>query len=183
MRLIGLSGVGKTRLVQALFEDGVEADPLDPGIAIYTDYSDSIDPAARDMARRLVGAGGRAFLIVDNCNPATHSELAKICGASGSQVGLLTVDADVRDDEPEHTEVFRLQTSLPPELVGKWIAKTFPAISQIDRDQIADFSDGNFRVARALAETLRKGETLGQLKSRELLTRIFEQQTRTGMRT
>jgi hypothetical protein len=176
VRLIGLSGVGKTRLVQALFEDGVGADPLDPGIAIYTDYSDSIDPTARDMARQLVGTGDRAFLIVDNCNPATHSELAKICGASGSQASLLSVEYDVRDDEPEHTEVFRLQT-VSPEVVGNWIAKTFPAISQVDRDRIADFSDGNFRVARALAETLRKGETLGQLKSRDLFTRIFEQRT------
>jgi hypothetical protein len=176
VRLIGLSGVGKTRLVHALFEDGVGADPLDPGIAIYTDYSDSIDPTARDMARQLVGAGKRAFLIVDNCNPATHSELAKICSASGSQVSLLSVEYDVRDDEPEHTEVFRLQT-VSPEVVGTWIAKTFPAISQVDRDRIADFSDGNFRVARALAETLRKGETLGQLKSRDLFNRIFEQRT------
>jgi hypothetical protein len=176
VRLIGLSGVGKTRLVQALFEDGVEADPLDPGIAIYTDYSDSIDPTARDMARQLVAARGRAFLIIDNCNPATHSELAKICGASGSRVSLLTVEFDVRDDEPEHTEVFRLQT-VSPEVVCNWIAKNFPAISQVDRDRIADFSDGNFRVARALAETLRKGETLGQLKSQDLLIRIFEQRT------
>lgn len=176
VRLIGLSGVGKTRLVHALFEDGVGADPLDPGIAIYTDYSDSINPTARDMARQLVGAGDRSFLIVDNCNPATHSELVKICGASGSQVSLLSVEYDVRDDEPEHTEVFRLQT-VSSEVVGNWIAKTFPAISQVDRDRIADFSDGNFRVARALAETLRKGESLGQLKNRDLLTRIFEQRT------
>ncbi len=109
VRLIGLSGVGKTRLVQALFEDGVGADALDPGIAIYTDYTDSIDPTAREMARQLVDAGKPTFLIVDNCNPATHSELAKICGASGSQVSLLTVEYDVRDDDPEHTEVFRLR--------------------------------------------------------------------------
>lgn len=178
VRLIGLSGVGKTRLIQALFEDGVGSDPLDPGIAIYTDYSDSIDPTARDMARQLVGARDRAFLIVDNCNPATHGELAKICGASGSQVSLLSVEYDVRDDEPEYTEVFRLQT-VSPEVVGNWIAKTFPAISQVDRDRIAGFSDGNFRVARALAQTLRKGETLGQLKDRDLFTRIFEQRTGT----
>lgn len=176
VRLIGLSGVGKTRLVQALFEDGVGTDSLDPAIAIYTDYSDRIDPTARDMARQLIGAGERAFLIVDNCNPATHSELAKICGTSDSHVSLLTVESDAQDDEPEHTDVFRLQ-NVSPEVVGKWIAKTFPAISQIDRDQIADFSDGNFKVARALAETLRKGETLGRLKNRDLFTRIFEQRT------
>src|SRR5690606_35025292 len=43
IRLIGLSGLGKTRLVQALFEDGVGEAPLDPGLAVYTDYSVETD--------------------------------------------------------------------------------------------------------------------------------------------
>ena len=174
IRLIGLSGLGKTRLVQALFEDGVGESPLDPGLAIYTDYSHETDPAARDMALQLVIAHQRAILIVDNCNPATHSELARICSETGSQVSLITVEYDVRDDEPERTEVFRLQ-SASPELVSLWLEQTFPDLTQVDRRTISEFSDGNFRVARALAETLGKGETLGKLKSRDLFERIFQQ--------
>ncbi len=174
IRLIGLSGLGKTRLVQALFESGVGEEPLDPSLAIYTDYSVETDPTARDMARRLVLGGQRAILIIDNCNPATHAELARICCGGASNVSLLTVEYDVRDDEPERTEVFRLQ-SASPDLVAEWLEQFLPAISEIDRRTIADFSDGNFRVARALAETLGKGETLGKIKSRELFERIFQQ--------
>lgn len=174
IRLIGLSGLGKTRLVQALFEDGVGEAPLDPGLAVYTDYSIETDPTARDMARQLVIARQRAILLVDNCNPATHSELARICSEAGSQVSLLTVEYDVRDDEPERTEVFRLQ-SASPEMVELWLEKAFPNVTQVDRRTISAFSDGNFRVARALAETLGKGETLGRLKSRDLFERIFRQ--------
>ncbi|MCF7769475.1 hypothetical protein [Achromobacter pulmonis] len=174
IRLIGLSGLGKTRLVQALFVDGVGEVPLDPGLAVYTDYSAETYPTARDMARQLVIARRRAILIVDNCNPATHSELARICSEAGSQVSLLTVEYDVRDDEPERTEVFRLQ-SASPEMVELWLEKTFPNVTQVDRRTISEFSDGNFRVARALADTLGKGETLGKLKSRDLFERIFHQ--------
>lgn len=174
VRLIGLSGLGKTRLVQALFEDKVGDAPLDPGLAVYTDYSEDTDPTARDMARSLVSEGRRAILIVDNCNPATHAEVARICSASGSTVSLITVEYDVRDDEPERTEVFRLEPTAP-ELVATWLATIFPGISQVDRERIAEFSNGNFRVARALAETMGKGDTLGQLKSRDLFLRIFEQ--------
>lgn len=174
IRLIGLSGLGKTRLVQALFEDGVGEVPLDPSLAVYTDYSEQTDPTARDMARQLVIARQRAILIIDNCNPATHSELARICSEVGSQVSLITVEYDVRDDEPERTEVFRLQ-SASPETVALWLEKTFPDVTQVDRRTISEFSDGNFRVARALAETLAKGQTLGKLKSRDLFERIFQQ--------
>jgi hypothetical protein len=174
IRLIGLSGLGKTRLVQALFETDVGEDPLDPSLAVYADYSVETDPTARDMARQLVLSGQRAILIVDNCNPATHAEIARICSEGTSNVSLMTVEYDVRDDEPERTEVFRLQ-SASSELVAEWLEQSFPDVSQIDRSTIAEFSDGNFRVARALAETLGKGETLGKLKSRELFERIFQQ--------
>ncbi|WP_258571629.1 hypothetical protein [Pseudomonas protegens] len=174
IRLIGLSGLGKTRLVQALFESGVGEEPLDPSLAVYTDYSVETDPTARDMARNLVMQGQRVVLVVDNCNPATHSELAHICSDGASKVSLLTVEYDVRDDEPERTEVFRLQ-SASPELVSQWLVQSFPNVSQVDRRTIADFSDGNFRVASAIAETLGNGETLGRLKSRNLFERIFQQ--------
>lgn len=174
IRLVGLSGLGKTRLVQALFESQVGVDPLDPSLAVYTDYSVETDPTARDMARLLVMRGQRSILVVDNCNPATHSELARICSDSTSCVSLLTIEYDVGDDEPERTEVFRLQ-SASTDLVSQWLKQSFPNISQVDRSTIAGFSDGNFRVARAIADTLRKGETLGKLKSRDLFERIFQQ--------
>jgi hypothetical protein len=174
IRLIGLSGLGKTRLVQALFEEGVGEDPLDSSIAVYTDYSEETSPTARDMARELIARRQRAILVVDNCNPSTHSELARLCASEASEVSLITIEYDVRDDEPERTDVFRLQAA-SSELLTEWIKQNFPDISQIDRDKIAEFSDGNFRVARALAETLGKGETLGSLKNRELFERIFHQ--------
>jgi hypothetical protein len=174
VRLVGLSGLGKTRLVQALFESQVGFDPLDPSLAVYTDYSVETNPTARDMARLLVMRGQRAILVVDNCNPATHGELARICSDGTSCVSLLTIEYDVGEDEPESTEVFRLQ-SASSELVSQWLKQSFRNISQVDRNTIANISDGNFRVARAIAETMRKGETLGKLKSRELFERIFQQ--------
>ncbi|NTW88236.1 MAG: hypothetical protein HGB26_03735 [Desulfobulbaceae bacterium] len=175
IRLIGLSGLGKTRLIQALFENTIGEDALDPSIALYTDYSETgINPTAHEMARRVVESGQRVILIIDNCNPTTHSDLVRLCTVGNSKISLITVEYDVRDDEPEQTEVFRLQ-STDPELVTQWLGQLFPNISQPDRDTIAKFSDGNFRVARALAETLRKGETLGRLKNHDLFKRIFWQ--------
>ena len=174
VRLIGLSGLGKTRLVQALFDTGIGEASLDPGLAIYTDYSEETTPGARDMAHWLIDTGRRAILVVDNCNPQTHAHLARICTGNKGYVSLITVEYDVRDDEPERTEVFRLQNASPA-LVEKWLEREFDHIFQLDRNRIATFSDGNFRVARALAETLRKGETLGQLKDRDLFERIFRQ--------
>lgn len=174
VRLIGLSGLGKTRLVEALFDSEVGSDPLPAALAVYTDNADEPDPSARDMARRFVENGQRAVLIVDNCNPATHAALGQICSASGSAVSLITVEYDVRDDEPEGTEVFRIGTASEG-VIDRWLERSCPHVSQVDRRRIASFSDGNFRVAKALAHTISKGETLGTLNDRNLFERIFHQ--------
>lgn len=174
VRLIGLSGLGKTRLVQALFEDAVGDVPLDPSIAVYTDYSKEPCPRVCEMARWLVQENQHAILIVDNCNPAVHSDLAQICTASGSKVSLITVEYDVRDDLPEHTEVFRLQPA-SPDLVSLWLEETFPDLMQGDLRTITNFSGGNFRIALALAQTIKQGETLDNLKTQDLFMRLFQQ--------
>lgn len=174
VRVIGMSGLGKTRLVQALFESEIGSDPLDPSLAIYTDYSETPDPTARQLALGLVERGQRAIMVVDNCNPQTHSDLARICGSKASKVSLITVEYDVRDDEPERTEVFRLRSASSSTLV-EWLKVTFPHVTQVDRDRIAEFSGGNFRVAGVLAETVKRGDTLGDLRDRELFARIFVQ--------
>ena len=174
VRLIGLSGLGKTRLIQALFESDVGSDPLDPSLAVYTDYSETPSPTAREMAAQLIEAGRRAILVVDNCKPDTHAALAKICGAHGSRLSLITIEYDVQDDLPEGTEVFRLSPG-SEEGVETWLKGKFDHVSQLDRDRIAKFSGGNFRVAQVLAETIRKGDSLGNLRDRELFRRIFDQ--------
>jgi hypothetical protein len=172
VRLIGLSGVGKTRLVEALFESDVGTGPLPTSIAVYTDTADEPDPSARDMARRFIQSEQRAILIVDNCNLETHAALRDIC--TKSVVSLITIEYDVSDGEPEGTDVFRLGTS-SENIVEKWLQSSHPHISEPNRYRIAAFSDGNFRVAKALAFTIKKGETLGTLNDKNLLERIFIQ--------
>ena len=69
VRLVGLSGVGKTRLVQALFDDRVGVASLDPSTAVYTDMADGPDPSPTVLASELIASRTRAILAVDNCPP------------------------------------------------------------------------------------------------------------------
>lgn len=174
VRLIGLSGTGKTRLVQALFESEAGGQPLDTAIAVYTDQGHSPIPSARDMMEKLGANGLRAIVVVDNCTPETHQALAKIVAAHSSCLSLITVEYDVRDDEPEETQVFELTGSSPTVLDGI-LARLAPHVTPSDRWRIVEFSDGNARVALALVRTLKKGQTLGFLNDNELFKRLFMQ--------
>ena len=174
VRLVGLSGVGKTRLVQALFDDKVGENALSPFLAIYTDVSYSPIPAPVELANQLTGALTRAILIIDNCSLDLHRRLAHICSDQQSNVSLLTIEYDVRDDIPEETSVFRLEPA-NDSIIEKLISKRYDEISQVDAATIAKFSGGNARVAIVLADTVEKGDTLSGLCDEHLFQRLFWQ--------
>lgn len=174
VRLVGLSGVGKTRLVEALFDNTVGANALDPCLAFYTDVADGPDPQPKVLASELTAAGTRAILVIDNCPPETHRHLSEVVRASGSAVSAITVEYDIREDQPEGTDVFSLETSSVP-LIAKLVAGRFPDLSQLDSRRIAEFSGGNARIALALAGTVKKTETVSGLTHTELFKRLFQQ--------
>ncbi|MGD2159064.1 MAG: hypothetical protein PVG32_19460, partial [Anaerolineales bacterium] len=101
-----------------------------------------------------------------------HRQLTKAC--SKSSVSLLTVEYDIRDDLPEETKAFRLEPA-SEEIIEKIIGKRFPYISRVDARMIANFSGGNARIAIALANTVRYGDTLSNFRDEQLFERLFWQ--------
>lgn len=171
VRLTGLSGVGKTRFAQALFEADAAPDPLVAELAVYTDTSHSPNPPPLAVLDELLASGRRAILVVDNCASQLHNQLTARCKAS-SRVSLLTIEYDIREDLPNETSVFRLEAG-SPELVEKVIGQQFPHISRVNVSTITRFADGNSRVAIALANTMDRNESLAGLSDQELFDRLF----------
>jgi hypothetical protein len=174
VRLVGLSGVGKTRFVQALFDERIGKDALDPAQALYTNLGDDPDPQPIGMVSDLIGGGQRAIVVVDNCPPELHRRLLEVCRAAASAVSVISVEYDIRDDTPEETEVIRIEPSSVA-LIEKLIKRRFPGLSAVDAGRIAGFSGGNARIAIALANTVGATDTISGLGDEELFRRLFEQ--------
>jgi len=174
VRLAGLSGVGKTRLVQALFDERLGKQALSPSQAFYTDISFSPKPDPKTFAEQLIAGKIRAILIIDNCPPDLHRLMTKTCSVKDSNVNLLTVEYDVRDDIPEETSVFMLEPA-SENIIEKLIRNRFKHISQVDAQTIAKFSGGNARIAVSLANTLQVGESLSGFRDEDLFERLFQQ--------
>lgn len=173
VRIIGLSGVGKTRIVQALFDETVGIDALDRTIAVYVDTGESPDPSATAMLDRLIAEGRRAIIILDNCPSDLHTLLASKVAAKGT-ISLITVEYDIRDDKPQTTEVIQIE-AVGPEVAEQLLLRRFPNIGRNNARRIAEFADGNARVSLAIAERVEEGESLAQLSYTELFNRLFEQ--------
>lgn len=76
LRLVGLSGVGKTRFVQALFDERIGTQSLDPSLAAYTNIGDGPDPQPTVLVSDLIASRTRAILVIDNCPPELHRRLS-----------------------------------------------------------------------------------------------------------
>lgn len=174
VRLIGLSGVGKTRLVEALFDDRVGEDALDRTSVVYTDIAHGPTPSPRDLIHRFIQDRQRAIVVVDNCPPAAHWNLVQVTSVHDSPVSLLTVEYDVGEDEPERTEVFRLEAA-SEEVIEQLVERFKPGISHANRRRISEFSGGNARIALALTRAIDRHESVAHLSDKNLFERLFYQ--------
>jgi len=174
VRLVGLSGLGKTRLAEALFDSRVGEQSLDPELAAYTNLSNSPSPVPVALANELIAASRRAVLIVDNCPPDLHQSLSELCRSKGSGLSVITIEYDIREDQAEGTEVFSLEAASSG-LIEKLIQRRYPNLSQLDARRIAEFSGGNARIAIVLAATVNTNDTVATLSDQELFRRLFEQ--------
>ena len=174
VRIVGLSGVGKSRIVQALFEETVGNGPLPKHLAIYADLGEAPDPSARTMLERLAAEERRAIMVLDNCPSDIHDRLAHQV-ASLPNLRLITVEYDIREDKPEVTSVVRVDAE-GPKIAEMLIRRRHPALDQVNARQIAEFSGGNARVALVLADAAsEEEESLSSFSPTQLFKRLFYQ--------
>lgn len=174
VRLVGLSGVGKTRLVQALFDARVGDTALGSALAIYTNMSDNPDPQPFGFLSDLLASKSRAIVIVDNCPPDLHKRLSDLCRTPDRTLSVLTVEYDIQDDLPEGSEVYELRPS-SNDLIESLLRVRFPNASLVDLQRVVEFSEGNARIALVLAATAQGYNSLAGLNDRDLFSRLFYQ--------
>jgi hypothetical protein len=176
VRIVGLSGVGKTRLVQALFDNRIETAnaALDQDNVLYTDLSDNPSPQPTAMLEALILEGSKSVVVVDNCGQDVHQKLTEIVKRPDCRARLVTVEYDIRDNLPKGTACYHLEGS-SNEVIAKLLKRHFQTLSNLDVDKIVEFSDGNARVAFALASTSETKGELAQLRDNDLFERLFIQ--------
>ena len=173
VRIVGLSGVGKSRIVQALFEETIGNEPLDRHRAIYADLGEAPDPPVRTVLEHLAAEGHPAIMVLDNCSSDAHNQIASQVTHSPN-LHLVTVEYDIREDKPEETRVVRVDAE-GPEIAEILIERRYPELGQVNAQRIAKFSGGNARLALALADTVSEEESLSGFSNAQLFRRLFYQ--------
>lgn len=174
IRVAGLSGVGKTRFVQALFEGVGVGEPLDRSQVIYADIGEGPNPSATNLLDTLIADHRSAILVLDNCPSDLHGVLAARLTNKDSNIKLVTVEYDIREDKPQTTEVVRIRAQ-GPEIAESLVARRLPEFAGPNARRIAEFAEGNCRLALALADAVPAGDSLADLSDDQLFERLFYQ--------
>ncbi len=173
IRVVGLSGIGKTRLVQEIFASG-GVDAIPESWAIYTDEGHDPDPQPPAMLQWLIGLQQPAVLVVDNCGRELHNKLSQLWIQKKPAVRLVTIEYDVKLDEPAETDVYQLEV-VDTDIAEVLIRRRFPQFSEFDAKKLAVISEGNARLALALAGAAPRHQSLSCFFEVELFNRLFWQ--------
>ncbi|MEA5059521.1 MAG: ATP-binding cassette domain-containing protein [Candidatus Pelethousia sp.] len=113
-------------------------------------------------------------MLIDNCSSTEHSTLAEICQKPNSNISIITVEYDVREDIPPETGVYIMEPA-SNEVIKQLIESRFSNMHPHDIDVVIDFAGGNARIAIALSQAWEPGKPICGLNSSQLLARLIYQ--------
>ena len=177
VRLAGLSGVGKTRFAQALFDKNIGNNALFKEKVIYCDIGNEPNPVPIAFIQELVALQENVILVIDNCDKELHNKLAEFVCDISSKLSMLTIEYDVKEDMNIESYNYYLDTS-SDNTIRKLLKRDFNYIEDSNIETIVKCSDGNFRIAKYLAKTIDRNESIGTLRSEEIFKRLFFQENK-----
>ena len=155
-RLVGLSGLGKSRLALETFAPPADTATSPRQLALSKQCIYVKDGADRerevvDALRELKARRVRAIVVVDECPLALHDKLAPVVSTSGSLLSLLTLDFEP-DSEPRsrHCRFIRLMYLSNAE-TDELLRSTHPHLSPDIASRIVSFARGFPRMVEFLA--------------------------------
>ncbi|ALB40409.1 MULTISPECIES: hypothetical protein [Nostocales] len=164
IRIIGSSGVGKTRFVYEVFRDETTTAKNSLAIsAIYCDFS-GIGNQILEIARSLLDGENSALMIVDECPRDIAIKLGEIITTEGSNLKIITIGNDNQPIEKDSC----LNISVTPAdetLIKGIIQQRYPKADDSDINFIKDLSGGYPRIAVLATDNYSEGSPI--LKSVE----------------
>ncbi len=163
IRLVGLSGLGKTRVaieaLKRLPQEKIES-------LVYCDVSSEPSDLVLHV-HQWINNGYSGILVADNCSLELHDKLNRVVSRPGSKLSLLTLDSDLgRIGDGLHIELGRLENPMIKAMLTHYFGNALP-----DIDRIVEFAQGFPQMAILIANArINEEPDLGKLTD-DLITR------------
>ena len=175
VRITGLSGVGKTRFAQALFENTLDSQPLDSTNVIYCDLERNSSLTPNSMVEQIRVENYSPVIVLDNCPSEKHEQLNKELLSYPTKTKLITIDYQMHEGYLDNTIQVEIDT-IRPKVATELALKRYPNIGETNAHRIAKFANGNPELTLIVAGCLNSENiSLSKLTNEFLINRLLNQ--------
>lgn len=140
VRVVGLSGLGKSRLVLEALADDVDAGYRPADLVLYGIETELGSTTVKGAVQFLTDIGKRAIIVVDRCSVETHADLAAMVRRSSSRLSLITIDHEIpRGPLPPGTHLIERASTAVVEALIKTLQ---PGLPTEDVRRLVKFANG-----------------------------------------
>lgn len=193
IRLIGLSGLGKTRIIFELFRpDGDEYSKKLSGRVLYLDCNSNSGININARIEEILYSKNEHLIILDNCPAEQCRSLKTLIKQSKTKASLITIDnnpEELHSNKISDVEYITIGKDELATVVDGIIKTDFTDLPSDSIEKIKEFSQGIPMMAVLLGESARKGERfIGKLDDKDLLDKLLgdygkDPETKTVLKT
>ena len=138
VRVVGLTGVGKSRLVL----EALGPAATDPDLAAITMYAVEVEAPPGliiQTVQSLADSGTRAIVVVDECPLEAHRILVGVVSHAGSRLSLITIDHEIPAGSLDESTLLIPEAPLS---VNQAIIEREEGLARDDKRRLAQLSSG-----------------------------------------
>lgn len=167
IRLIGLSGYGKTRLVLESFRKESNIDNY-----LYCDIQNLGQDRAYEMAIRVFEKFDGAVLVIDNCDQETHETLLRLRKSKRVKTKLITIYYDPNEKQSPQTE-YVVMSELQNEVTERIFKRFRDFKDEEERLQFINSTGGNPMIAEHVVKSMMAGNDTGCINDTNFMTKLL----------
>ena len=173
-RIVGLSGIGKSRLtLEALgpTEEEEATRQLLSDLVLYAVESEAGPAAVKSAVQNLADSSARAIVVVDQCETDTHRDLAAIVKRSSSRLSLITIDPELPAGNLS-SDTLRLDPA-DTKVVEAILKQAAPNLQSDDQRRLLKFSTGYPKMALLVGQAWLRDGSIATVSDDELVERVL----------